>query len=307
MRQGCIISPLLFLIVIDYILKTCLNKAEFGIAWNETRLTDLDFADDIVLFAEKRDVLQRMTNDVQASAEKIGLQLNSDKTKAMVINAKSAITTTMVINGGNSVETVGQFTYLGSVVTEKGDAETDINCRIGKASAVFQRLHKIWKSTNINMATKIKLYMALVVALLTYASESWKQTAKTMHRLDVFHHRCLRKILKIKWQDHVSNQELLQRAGQREMRAIIQDRRLRFVGHLYRRPLSCPARTALNWVPRHGRRGRGRPRMTWRRTLKRDVEQMNLGEMSVEDAAQDRSRWRSLVARCSSGTGGTKC
>ena len=174
-RQGCIISPLLFLIVIDYILKTCLNKAEFGIAWNETRLTDLDFADDIVLFAEKRDVLQRMTNDVQASAEKksgYNILLNSDKTKAMVINAKSAIATTMVIDGGNSVETVRQFTYLGSVVTEKGDAETDINCRIGKASAVFQRLHKIWKSTNINMATKIKLYMALVVALLTYASET---------------------------------------------------------------------------------------------------------------------------------------
>ncbi len=149
--------------------------------------------------------------------------------------------------------------------------------------------------------------MALVEALLTYASETWKQTEKTMHKLDVFHHRCLRRILKVKWQDHVSNQELLKRAGQREMRDIIRDRRLRFAGHLYRRRWSCPARTALDWIPRHDKRSRGRPRMTWRRMLKRDVEQMNLGEISVEDAAQDRSRWRSLVARCSARTGGTKC
>ena len=305
-RQGCILSPLLFLIVIDYILKSCLSETKFGIEWNGTRLTDLDFADDIVLFAEKRDLLKQMTNSVQESAGKIGLLLNSDKTKIMEINTKSPATA-MIIDGGNSIETVRDFTYMGSVVTEEGDVETDINCRIGKASTVFQRLYKVWKSTNINVATKIKLYMALVVSLLTYASETWKQTEKTMHKLDVFHHRCLRKILKIKWKDHVSNEELLKRAGQREMRDIIRDRRLRFAGHLLRRPQSCPAKIAMSWVPQHGKRRRGRPRMTWRKTLERDMEQMNLGDTSAEDAAQDRSRWRSLVARCSPRAGGTKC
>ena len=60
-RQGCILSPFLFLLMIDFVMRNAVNKPHLGIPWSDhTRLTDLDFADDISLLAEMRDSLQEM-------------------------------------------------------------------------------------------------------------------------------------------------------------------------------------------------------------------------------------------------------
>ena len=86
-RQGCILSPFLFLIVIDYIMKKSMTDASFGIRWKQNLLTDLDFADDLALLGTSPAELQNMTDSLQRNAEKVGLRISYEKTKTMGVGA----------------------------------------------------------------------------------------------------------------------------------------------------------------------------------------------------------------------------
>ena len=72
---------------------------------------------------------------------------------------------------------------------------------------------------------KLRLYTAIVIPTAMYAYETWKRTAMIAHRLDVFHRRCLRTILGISWRDHVTNEEVLRRAGTERLQDIVTTRR----------------------------------------------------------------------------------
>ena len=75
-RQGCVLSPLIFAIVVDWIMSRATGE-NTGLKWTEgERLTDLDFADDIALL----DGIKHLTVWVQAEAAKVGLAINPDKT-----------------------------------------------------------------------------------------------------------------------------------------------------------------------------------------------------------------------------------
>ena len=71
-------------------MKRDINNPSWGIGWTaQTRLTDLDFADDIALLAENKPTLQEMTRRLESEAGKIGLRSNNKKTKIMTINRKT--------------------------------------------------------------------------------------------------------------------------------------------------------------------------------------------------------------------------
>jgi len=67
--------------------------------------------------------------------------------------------------GGQNVDDVDRFTYLGSILACDGDAEADVNCRIDKAASVFQRMRSIWTSSVISIDTKMWLYKATVLSV----------------------------------------------------------------------------------------------------------------------------------------------
>ena len=86
----------------------------------------------------------------------------------------------------------------------------------------------------LSLKIKLDLYTSLIVSTATYASETWKSTARICQKLDVFHQHNLRKILGITWKDHVPNMELLSWTGQRRLQDIVAERRLRMAGHIIR-------------------------------------------------------------------------
>ena len=134
-----------------------------GIPWTAgSRLTDLDFADDIALLAETRSRLQRITTRLEKEAGRAGLKISGQKTKVMVTSGDQDQGDQLVI-GQEVVEDVTSFTYLGSIVASDGDAEADVRCRIGKAATVFRRVTSIWSSKVITTRTKIRLYSTSVL------------------------------------------------------------------------------------------------------------------------------------------------
>ena len=257
-RQGCNLSPFLFLVVIDYILRTAMNKENYGITWGKRdRLTDLDFADDIALLATDREKLKEMTTSLEKTAEKVGLRISSEKSKIMEIGNQTNKMPIMVNN--QEIEETTKFPYLGSIITHDGDTEADIKCRIGKAMAIFQKMTNIWRSKKISTEIKINLYKSIILPIVTYASETWRITTKLANRLNVFHHRCIRRILNINYKEHITNEEILERSKLNRLEDIITERRMKMTGHILRLPNERPAKIALSWTPTNGKRKRGRP------------------------------------------------
>ena len=111
-------------------------------------------------------------------------------------------------------------------------------------------------------------------------------------KLNTFQHKCLRRLLKIYWPMRVSNEEVRRRANTETISELVRKRRWTWIGHVLRMDNSCLPRVALTWAP-EGKRKRGRPKETWRRTVEK--ERMAMGFNSWVDArlaAANRVSWR---------------
>jgi len=85
-RQGCILSPVLFALIMDWIMRKALVGTDVGLEYG-SKLCDLDYADDIVLIDTSQDRMQSMTKAVENEGRKVGLTMNDKKCKVMVSNA----------------------------------------------------------------------------------------------------------------------------------------------------------------------------------------------------------------------------
>ena len=143
----------------------------------------------------------------------------------------------------------------------------------------------------------MRIFQSNVISVLLYGCETWKMNEGDEKCLDTFVHTCLRRILKIFWPTRISNDEVRSVAGIERVSTQIRKRRWRYIGHVLRKKPDDDQRIALKWTP-DGKRKRGRPRETWRRTVER--ERGKLGFKSWEAAgaaARDRQLWRSFI-RC---------
>ena len=118
------------------------------------------------------------------------------------------------------------------------------------------------------------LYKTLVKPVLMYGCETWKMNKSDENKIDVFQSRCLRRIFKIRWQERITNKDVLKMAEMENLSEGVRKRRWKFIGHIMRKKPNNDCRTALTWTPEgtEGRRKRGRPKTTWRKTVERERE-----------------------------------
>ncbi|XP_073714068.1 uncharacterized protein [Misgurnus anguillicaudatus] len=291
-RQGCLLSPFLFLLAIDWIMKTTTEHTKTGIQWTPfTQLDDLDFADDLALLSHTRQQMQDKINSIAATSAQVGLNINKHKTKILKVNN---IKNDPVLLDGEALEEVEAFTYLGSVIDKQGGTDADVKARIRKARAAFLQLRNIWSSKELGLRTKVRLFNTNVKTVLLYGAETWRKTVATTKKVQTFINSCMRKILQIRWPNTISNHDLWQKTNQLPAEDEILKRRWRWLGHTLRKPASNITRQALNWNP-PGKRKRGRPRNTWRRDLAADTKEFGYTWSQLERKAQDRDAWRALV------------
>ena len=106
--------------------------------------------------------------DVKVESEKVGLKLNIQKTKIM---ASSPITSWEI--GGETVETVSDFIFLGSKITADGDCSHEMKRRLLLGRKVMTNLGSILKNRDITLPTKVRLVKAMVFPVAMYGCESW--------------------------------------------------------------------------------------------------------------------------------------
>ena len=232
--------------------------------------------------------MQEKTSTVAETSAKLGLSIHRGKSKVLKVNDASA---TPIKLEGVALEEVESFTYLGSIVDKQGGTDADVKIRIGKARAAFLQLKNIWTSSELSANTKIRLFNTIVKSVLLYGAETWRTTVTTTKKIQTFINNCLRRILRIRWPDTISNEELWQRTKQKPADVEIRKRRWRWIGHTLRKPATSTTRQALRWNPQ-GKRKRGRPRNTWRRDLETDARKTGY-TWSLDTAGETRpgQRW----------------
>ena len=126
-----------------------------------------------------------------------------------------------------------------STLSNEVHIDDEVNTRIATASAAFGRLRSsVWDRSGIRLDTKLKVYKAVVqpTLLVLYACETWTVYQRHAKRLNYFHTSCLRKLLKIKWQDMIPDTEVLKRAGMLSVHTLLKLAQLRWTGHVTRMP-----------------------------------------------------------------------
>ena len=189
-RQGCILSPLLFNIYAENIMREALEDWDGGISIGGRMITNLRYADDTTLIAETKNDLIAIIERVKLACEKAGIYLNVGKTKVMMTEDQGE----MVVDGKH-IEVVSHFIFLGSLITKDGFCEKEIRRRLAMGG-----LTTICKDRGITLRTKIKLVKALVFPIILYGTESWTmRKLKRMRKL--FELWCWRRLLRVTWTD----------------------------------------------------------------------------------------------------------
>jgi len=180
----------------------------------------LDFADDIAIM--EHDALPRgmRLKNMEQTGEKIGLKISSSKTKVLEMNTTSR----GVKVNSKDIESVSQFTYLGSLVTDDNQTDAEMKTRFGKAAGAVNKLSKIWNNRSFSVKVKMRLYNSIIVPIVLYAAETWAVTKTMEKRMDSFDSRNLRRILKIRWQDKVHTSSVREKTGQCPLSIILQKR-----------------------------------------------------------------------------------
>ena len=288
--QGDTLAPFLFIICLDYALRTSLDtNKHLGFKLKQAQssrnpakfITDVDYADDLALTSHTIQEATELLHKLETAAREIGLYINTKKTEYMEFNQTGTITSL----DGRQLKSVQDFTYLGSSIQS---TDKDMQIRKGKAWTALNKLEKIWKS-NLSMKLKRNLFTAVVESVLLYGSTTWTLTKKQASQLDGTYTRMLRAVLNISWKKHPTRKLLY--GNLPTVSHKIRDRRLRFAGHCYRNKSELASELLL-WKPTYGKRSRGAPAKTYIDQLTADV-----GCSSEELPAMmlDKDLWRETV------------
>ena len=121
--------------------------------------------------------------------------------------ASSPITSWQI--DGERVETLVDFIFLGSKITEDGDCSHEIKRRLLLERKVMTNLDSILKSRDITLPRKVHLVKAMVFPVVMYGCESWTVKKAERRRIDAFQLWCWRRLLRVPWTARRSNQSIL--------------------------------------------------------------------------------------------------
>ena len=167
--QGCILSPCLFNLHAEYIMRnTELDEVRAGMKIARRNINNLRYEDDTTLVAESKEELKSLLMKAKEESEKAGLKLSIQKTKIM---ASGPITSWQI--DGETVEIVADFILGGSKITADGDCSHEIKRHLLLGGKAITNLESILKSRDIALPAKVHLVKVTVFPVVMYGCEIW--------------------------------------------------------------------------------------------------------------------------------------
>jgi hypothetical protein len=188
-RQGDPLSALLFSLVLDSAITNL--EVQRNIT---TRLKQIcTYADENVIIGRTKQVLTDTFLKLKQEALKAGLIVNVNKTKYVYCTRKS-IQHNHLIAGGERLEQVNSFKYLGTMVNTDSSIEEEIKERIAAGNKAYHVHKKLFISKLISRSVKLQLYNTLIRPIVTYASKTWVLKENVLYKLMTFERKIMRKI-----------------------------------------------------------------------------------------------------------------
>ena len=292
-RQGCPLSPYLFLVVMTAIWKDIhtrleikemsdkrKNKSRRDLLQEPLPFTEVLYADDTILIGHTKKDVEAQLQTLEDEAGKYGLNLNRKKCEHIKLNARGVITCA----DGTTIKEVEQARYLGVKLHNKTKPEMEIKDRIWQTTATWNRLHKYWKLGQCSKKRKLQVWNAVIRSKLIYALQTVYVSKAMRSKLNAFQNRGIRKILG--WKStyierentnaklHKAANQILKQGNRQDdyvkqfekVSKTIKKMQLTYFGHLLREPPSEPTRQAII-IGRHvnlaWKKRVGRPRKHW--------------------------------------------
>ena len=203
-----------------------LDEGQAGIKIARRNINNLRYADDITLMAESEEELKSFLIKVKEESEKVGLELNIQKTKIM---ASSPITSWQI--DGETVET--DFIFWGSKITADVDCSHEIKRCLLLGRKAMTSLDSRVKTRDITLPTKVHLVKAMVFPVVMYGCESWTIKKAECQRTDAFELWCWRRFFRVPWTARRSSQSILKEISpEYSLEGLMLKLKLPYFGHL---------------------------------------------------------------------------
>ena len=172
-RQGCILSPLLFNLFISDLAKKFDNMGD-KVQLGSRGINSLFWADDLVLFAKTKEGLDSILKTLEGYCNENYLMINTKKTQCMIFNKSGRLISRPFYLNGVKLEMVRSYKYLGFVITPSGEINTGLEDLRGRAFKGFMKLRNdMGPSFNQDISVTLTLVDSLIKPILLYASDFW--------------------------------------------------------------------------------------------------------------------------------------
>ncbi|KAK3520189.1 hypothetical protein QTP70_017925 [Hemibagrus guttatus] len=233
LRQGCPLSPVLFIVFMDRISRR--SQGLEGVRFGDHRISSLIFADDVVLLAPSSLDLQHALGRFAAECEVAGIRVNTSKFEAMVLDRKKVACTLQV--GGELLPQMEEFKYLGVLFTSEGRMDREIDRLISAAAAVMRSMYwSVVVKEELSWKAKLSIYQSIYVPTLTYGHELWVMTERIRSRIQEAEMSFLRRVVGRSLRDRVRSSVTREELGVQPLFLHIERGQLRWLGHLFRMP-----------------------------------------------------------------------
>ncbi|KAK3517069.1 hypothetical protein QTP86_004180, partial [Hemibagrus guttatus] len=292
LRQGCPLSPVLFIVFMDRISRR--SQGLEGVRFGDHRISSLIFADDVVLLASSGLDLQHALGRFAAECEAAGMKVSTSKSEAMVLDRKKVACTLQV--GGEVFPQVEEFKYLGVLFTSEGRMDREIDRRIGAAAAVMRSMYRsVVVKKELSRKAKLSIYQSIYAPTLTHGHELWVMTERVRSRIQAAKMSFLRRVAGRSLRDRVRSSVTREELGVEPLLLRIERGQLRWLGHLFWLPPGRLPGEVFRACPT-GKRPRGRPRTRWRDYVFRLAwERLGVPPEELEEVAREREVWASLL------------